>query len=200
MTIEHVTKLTSFQQQSQTASSGLNMFGGNGIGFDDLIDMVNPLQHIPGVSQAYRAVTGDTISTGAAMIGGAIFGGFAGVVSSSVGALIEGINGESIASSVAQIVTDTDSNAALFASPALPALQPDNGEALLKLYANGAFSNEASAQQHTSPPPAPITQLGAYAIHQHDDAARLDPLNLNNGEKTQQMQADLHKTMLDTLS
>lgn len=53
--------------------------------FWDLIDVVNPLQHIPVVSTIYRAVTGDKMGNFARIAGGAVFGGF-------VGAAVGGIN------------------------------------------------------------------------------------------------------------
>ena len=40
-------------------------WGKEGVSFDSLLDVVNPLQQLPVVSTIYRAVTGDTISTGA---------------------------------------------------------------------------------------------------------------------------------------
>ena len=39
-------------------------------GFLDLLDMVNPLQHIPVVGPVYRSVTGDTIKPISQMVGG----------------------------------------------------------------------------------------------------------------------------------
>src|SRR3546814_10903188 len=42
--------------------------------FSDLLDLVNPLQHIPGVAQVYSAVTGDAIKTAVKNVGGALFG------------------------------------------------------------------------------------------------------------------------------
>ena len=56
--------------------------GGVGITFDDLIDVINPLQHIPIISSIYRAVTGDAMSPTAEIAGGALFGGIVGAVSS----------------------------------------------------------------------------------------------------------------------
>lgn len=47
-------------------------------GFDDIIDMVNPLQHIPLVNRVYRHVTGDEIQPVSKIIGGSIYGGPAG--------------------------------------------------------------------------------------------------------------------------
>lgn len=42
--------------------------------FADLIDVLNPLQHIPGVAELYRTVTGDQISEGARYAGNALYG------------------------------------------------------------------------------------------------------------------------------
>src|SRR5581483_8364007 len=45
-------------------------FGPDGkFGWDDFLDVINPLQHIPIVAQIYRAVTGDKIYGAAELIG-----------------------------------------------------------------------------------------------------------------------------------
>lgn len=50
-------------------------------GFKDFLDIINPLQHIPGVSMAYRALTGDTIKPAENIAGGFLYGGaFGGLV------------------------------------------------------------------------------------------------------------------------
>lgn len=61
--------------------------------FGDLIDIVNPLQHIPIVSTIYRAVTGDVINPASRVVGGLIFGGPIGAVFASIGAVIEQASG-----------------------------------------------------------------------------------------------------------
>ena len=58
---------------------------GEGFSFRDLIDIVNPLQHIPIVSSIYREITGDKISNASRIVGGALYGGF-------IGAAVGGIN------------------------------------------------------------------------------------------------------------
>jgi hypothetical protein len=52
--------------------------------FDTLLDIINPLQHLPGISSLYRAVTGDQISGGARLIGDTLFAGPVGLVSAAV--------------------------------------------------------------------------------------------------------------------
>lgn len=51
---------------------------GKAFGFDDLLDMLNPLQHIPVVNHLYRKSTGDEIKPIGQIIGGAVYGGAAG--------------------------------------------------------------------------------------------------------------------------
>ena len=50
-------------------------FSNDGLTFGDIIDVINPLQHIPVVSTIYWELTGDKISPAARMAGGALFGG-----------------------------------------------------------------------------------------------------------------------------
>ena len=64
--------------------------------FGDLLDIVNPLQHIPVISSIYRAITGDTIGTGAQLAGGALFGGPMGFIGAIANAIIEGETGHDI--------------------------------------------------------------------------------------------------------
>ena len=42
--------------------------------FGDFIDVINPLQHIPGVAELYRSITNDQISDGARRTGNMIYG------------------------------------------------------------------------------------------------------------------------------
>jgi hypothetical protein len=52
------------------------------LGFADLLDVLNPLQHIPVIGSIYRAITGDTMSPTAEILGGALYGGVIGAVGS----------------------------------------------------------------------------------------------------------------------
>jgi len=80
--------------EAKTPEAGENGFWGtDGFTFGDLIDIINPLQHIPIVSTAYRAITGDEIGAGPRMLGGALMGGVAGFAAAAVGAAVEGETG-----------------------------------------------------------------------------------------------------------
>lgn len=68
-----------------------------GYSFSDVIDMINPLQHLPVVGMIYRKLTGDTIKPISNIIGGTIFGGPIGAVSSTVNAIIKDRTGRDLA-------------------------------------------------------------------------------------------------------
>lgn len=77
-------------------------------GFFDLLDMVNPLQHIPIVSTLYREITGDEIKPAARVIGGTIFGGPAGGAMSLANVIIEHETGRDLTGNVMAMVRDGD--------------------------------------------------------------------------------------------
>ena len=76
------------------------MWGEDGFTFADLIDVINPLQHIPFVSTIYREITGDEISKGARMIGGTILGGAIGFAAAAVNSAVEAASGMDIGENV----------------------------------------------------------------------------------------------------
>ncbi|MGB1881890.1 MAG: hypothetical protein ACPHTD_14335 [Gammaproteobacteria bacterium] len=65
------------------------MFGDNGLDFLDVLDLVNPLQHIPVVSTLYRSLTGDQISPGMRVAGGVLYGGPIGAGLATAGLVVE---------------------------------------------------------------------------------------------------------------
>lgn len=69
----------------------------DGFSFGDVIDMINPLQHLPVIGMIYRELTGDTIKSFSSIIGGTIFGGPVGAVSSTVNAIVKDRTGRDIA-------------------------------------------------------------------------------------------------------
>lgn len=67
-----------------------------GFSFWDLLDVINPLQHIPVVSSIYRELTGDTIDAPARMAGGALFGGVFGFAAAAANSVLEAETGEDL--------------------------------------------------------------------------------------------------------
>ena len=75
-------------QNKQPTGEGISIFGDDGFTFGDLVDIVNPLQHIPIISNIYRKITGDTIAPAMEIAGGALFGGPIGALASVVSVAI----------------------------------------------------------------------------------------------------------------
>ncbi len=91
---------------ADTADEGF--FGSDGLNFDDFLDLINPLQHLPIISTFYRAVTGDEISIGSRVLGGALFGGIFGFVAAMVNAFIADTTGKDIGEHVLALFDDSD--------------------------------------------------------------------------------------------
>jgi hypothetical protein len=81
-------------------TDGQSPNGGRPFSFRDLIDIVNPLQHIPVVSTLYRHITGDEISNFSRIAGGALFGGLAGIAIGGVNAITVAETGKDIGHNV----------------------------------------------------------------------------------------------------
>ena len=75
-------------------------------GFGDIIDMVNPLQHLPVVGYLYREVTGDQIKPISRIIGGGIYGGGIGAAGGLVDTVVEYETGTDIAGNAMALVKD----------------------------------------------------------------------------------------------
>ena len=69
--------------------------------FGELLDIVNPLHHLPVVGDVYRNISGDKISPVAQIVGGGIYGGGLGALSALANAAVQEHAGEdSLASAV----------------------------------------------------------------------------------------------------
>jgi hypothetical protein len=121
-----------------SASSGGSTFGA-------ILDTINPLQHIPIVSNLYRAATGTSISAVSQIAGDTLFGGLVGgaissLVSSVADVAVKGVTGKGISEHVIDTVeavgdpstsasasTSTANSTLLVASPPsdVPSVTPD---------------------------------------------------------------------------
>jgi len=77
-------------------SGDFDLFGKDGFSFWDLVDIINPLQHIPVISTIYRSLTGDEIDHGAKIAGGALFGGPLGAASSVIDVAVSHSTGKDL--------------------------------------------------------------------------------------------------------
>lgn len=131
-------------------------FGKDGFSFSTLLDIVNPLQHIPIVSTIYQKLTGDVASPGANIIGGALFGGPIGLAVASADTAVKSETGKDIGGHVLAMFdssTSGDAPSATAIASAADAIAPttDAGTA--------SATATASAGKNT----APVTVLANAA-------------------------------------
>lgn len=75
------------------------------LGFGDVLEAINPLQHLPVIGSIYRSVTGSTIEPAARVIGGFLFGGLFGGASAVANSIVEGISGKDVGEHVIAMVS-----------------------------------------------------------------------------------------------
>lgn len=76
--------------------------------FDDFLDIINPLQHLPVVSFLYRAITGDEIKPAMRILGDIGYGGPTGFLGSCAEVLFEAIFGADPGSTALSLITGGD--------------------------------------------------------------------------------------------
>ena len=148
-----------------TAATALPDEGG--ITFDDLVDIVNPLQHIPVVSTIYRAITGDQIKTFPKIAGDTLYGGVTGFAGSMADTIFQKITGKSFGDTVLAEVEDLFSPSTSTASPtavasAAPATK-NFGERLIDGIESLFSSSDSSAPPAAIAIAAPTTATPATA-------------------------------------
>ncbi len=85
-----------------------SLWGSDGLTFGDILDIINPLQHIPIISTIYRSITGDDIAAAPKVAGGALFGGVIGLVVSIIDTAIEQISGQDTGEHLLALLKDAD--------------------------------------------------------------------------------------------
>lgn len=147
------------------------------VGFDDLLDVVNPLQQLPVVSSVYREATGEGISIPARLAGGFLFGGLPGLIGSAAMVAFEEVTGDSVLGHIGSLLEDGTETAAAEGAPAgtlpwmngggdgadsaLPSPQ-SLAEALRRK--SGAAAGDVAAVVPTGEQPAPQLLAKLYSL------------------------------------
>ncbi len=156
--------------------------------FWDLVDIVNPLQHIPIVSTIYRKITGDEIGSFARVAGGALFGGIAGAAFGGINAILAEDTGKDLGDTVISWFGDDDTNTtetaqAVPTETVVVASSPATSQALFD-------HPEAHGQQTGSDtslpvePPIPVIEVRPQANAKMDLPASHDVASLNDVDPT----------------
>ncbi|HEY9164450.1 MAG TPA: hypothetical protein VIN57_07545 [Magnetovibrio sp.] len=126
------------QQQSQDAPSADE---GGGL-FETVLDTVNPLQHLPGVSDVYQSVTGDKSSAFANMAGGFLFGGPMGLAAGAASSFLELVTGKSLLGNAMAFLSGEEETTTATSVAAAQSVAADAREPL------GAADQGVSVQQY----------------------------------------------------
>jgi len=95
---------------AQASSPAAQSAEHEGFSFGDLLDIVNPLQHLPIISTIYRHLTGDTIGLPEKIAGDGLYGGLVGLACSVGDALFQEITGKNVGDTVYAFVTGENDN------------------------------------------------------------------------------------------
>ena len=159
------------ERTTSDTNGGMSLWGDDGFGFDDLLDIVNPLQHLPGISVIYREITGDQIGALPRLMGGGLFGGPIGIASAAANVALDAttgndLGGHMLAFFIGGDETDAPGDPAAPTGPVMLAQGGDRG-------ADGAWDrwtpeqNEAAgaalAEAGPSEPAVPAANLAAAA-------------------------------------
>jgi hypothetical protein len=108
------------QGAAQAASRPAEKPDDSDFSFDDLVDIVNPLQHIPVVGTLYRAITHDTIKTPEKIAGDTLYGGMWGFVSALADTAFQRVTGKNFGDTVLALFTGGDAKPAAVADAMPP--------------------------------------------------------------------------------
>ena len=128
--------------------------GGEDIGFGDFIDLINPLHHLPVIGPLYREITGDEIKPAAQILGGFLYGGPVGLVTSASQAIAEEATGKDVTGHVMAALFGEDDTATDAPGTATIAAAPASEDALLPELApaaGAAPAQETLAQETLAP-------------------------------------------------
>jgi hypothetical protein len=90
------------------ASASASRADDSGFSFDDFLDIINPLQHLPIVSAIYRSLTGDKIGAPERILGDTLFGGIYGLFASLADTAFKAATGDYFGDTMLALLTGDD--------------------------------------------------------------------------------------------
>lgn len=168
-----------------------------------VIDVINPLQHIPIVSTIYRELTGDEISPAARLAGDALYGGPIGAAVAMADIVIEDGTGKDLGGNVmAMVMGDEHEDAPVMLAQAAAQVEPAAGEGEI-IWDTPAQNNSTNIQDLLSSTPTPsLLQTAAATIPRLAHSTPIAPQGENgtqnavtNGRLTAAADRSLHVTV-----
>ncbi|MGD1934557.1 MAG: hypothetical protein ACFB0Z_08640 [Candidatus Phaeomarinobacter sp.] len=128
----------------------------DGFSFNDLLDIVNPLQHLPVVSTLYREFTGDEIRPESRVVGGGIFGGIIGAAASLVDIAVEELSGDTMGGHVMTALFGDDEATPTDAEDSIQVAAERSKDTPIPAAANALPVAPTARLERTAQPQAPI--------------------------------------------
>ena len=156
-------------RESADGGKDFKAFGDDGFTFWDLVDVVNPLQHIPVVSTLYREMTDDTLDPAPRVMGGTLFMGPIGLVASVANVMVEHNTGKDMGSHVMAYFRDDAAPLSTKTAAAQPAAAGTDGADPVTQWAAEQTAFYAAGQ----PAADPVSQwaAGQTAFYRGQDGA-----------------------------
>ena len=143
--------------------------------FENVLDVVNPLQHLPVVGTVYRAITGEKIGDLEKIAGDTLYGGVMGLASSVADLAFEKITGKSFGDTMLAMVEGDKDTAVASAAPATT--QSETAKTAALNAASLTASQTAKIAASTSAAPLVGPNLSAFAPPKTLAAAMTTPAN-----------------------
>lgn len=163
-------------------TAATSLFGADGFTFGDLVDMVNPLQHIPIVSTFYRDQTGDSIAAAPRVVGSTLFFGPLGLVSALANIAVEEATGKDIGDNLASWAGLTHDDTEPSAEPAMRTAEGFDPDDPVSTWARGEadWARAGAAVPTSAPLPGepqrtPSPDAGPLLAQQERWADRAEP-------------------------
>ncbi len=150
---------------TSTDTSGF-FSGSSGPTFKDVLDTINPLQHIPIVSGIYEKLTGDVASPAAKLAGGALLGGPIGFMTSMFDVIFQQQTGHSMGGALVASL-DGDSSTATTQVASAADTESDAGTAI-------------PAASGTTDAAAPVTPVQSAPVQKVSSAATSQKVAMND--------------------
>ena len=138
------------------------------VSWRDVVDTLNPLEHIPFVSTLFDEMTGHTPSSGAQLAGGTLLGGPIGFVASLVNVVFQNETGKGVGGTMLAALSGGSEDAPMqLASidPVQPIQMPESGAAAVEI--GSIVSNDTSNLIPTNKNNAVLDLYGGSAASAH---------------------------------
>ena len=145
-----------------------HLWVGDHFSFHDILDAINPLQHIPIVSTIYRAVTGDTLGNASRVVGDGLYGGVIGVIAGLVDVSVLENTGKDIGGNVLEALgldgSSSDSNSQSAQTPTASEPSPTSSNPPVPIPAAKPPAPAAAPVQPAAPVGIPLAQAQQPAL------------------------------------